>query len=56
MRYPTDQKLLWECNEKAYAVMCEASSRLGIHRPRTKYLDVERANIRNPLIIAHSLS
>ena len=45
MRYPTDQKLLWECNEKAYTVMCEASGRLGIHRPRTKYLDVEKANI-----------
>ena len=25
--------------------MCEASGRLGIHRPRTKYLDVERANM-----------
>ena len=45
MRYPTDQKLLWECNEKAYAVMCEVCSRIGIHRPRTKYLDVERANM-----------
>ena len=45
MRYPTDQKLLWECNEKAYAVMCKASGRLGIHRPRTKYLDVARANM-----------
>ena len=45
MRYPTDQKLLWECNEKAYTVMCEASGRLGIHRQRTKYLDVEKANI-----------
>lgn len=45
MRYPTDQKLLWECNEKAYAVMCKASGRLGVHRPRTKYLDVERANM-----------
>ena len=45
MRYPTDQKLLWECNEKAYTVMCKASGRLGIHRPRTKYLDVARANM-----------
>ena len=25
MRYPTDQKLLWECIEKGYALMCEAS-------------------------------
>ena len=45
MRYPTDQKLLWECNEKAYAVMCGMSERLGILRPRTKYLDVEKANM-----------
>ena len=45
MRYPTDQKLLWECCQKAYAIMCEASQRLNIHRPRTKYLDVEKANM-----------
>ena len=45
MRYPTDQKLLWECNEKAYSIMCRACQRLGIHRPRTKYLDVEKANL-----------
>ena len=45
MRYPTDQKLLWECVEKAYALMCEASRKLGIHRPRTKFLDVEKANL-----------
>lgn len=45
MRYPTDQKLLWECNEKSYAIMCSLSHRLGIHRPRTKYLDVEKANL-----------
>ena len=45
MRYPTDQKLLWECCEKAYKAMCEAGSRLGIRRPRTKYLDVEKANL-----------
>ena len=45
MRYPTDQKLLWECNEKAYSIMCTACQRLGIHRPRTKYLDVEKANL-----------
>jgi hypothetical protein len=45
MRYPTDQKLLWECCEKAYKTMCETSSRLGIRRPRTKYLDVEKANL-----------
>lgn len=45
MRYPTDQKLLWECVEKGYELMCESSQRLGIHRPRTKYLDVEKANL-----------
>ena len=38
MRYPTDQKLLWECCEKAYSIMCTACQRLGINRPRTKYL------------------
>ena len=45
MRYPTDPKLLWECVEKGYDLMCEASLELGIHRPRTKYLDVEKANL-----------
>ena len=45
MRYPTDQKLLWECCEKAYSIMCTVCQRLGIHRPRTKFLDVEKANL-----------
>ncbi|MCR4852465.1 MAG: transposase [Prevotella sp.] len=45
MRYPTDQKLLWECIEKSYRMMCELSQRLGLRRPRTKYLDVEKANM-----------
>ena len=45
MRYLTDQKLLWECIEKSYSMMCAMSQRLGIHRPRTKYLDVEKANV-----------
>ena len=45
MRYPTDQKLLWECNEKDYSIMCAVCQRLGIHRPRTKYLDVEKENM-----------
>ena len=45
MRYPTDQKLLWECCQKAYAVMCRMSERMGVHRPRTKYNDVEKANM-----------
>lgn len=45
MRYPTDVKLLWEGIEKSYKIMCDLSRRLGIHRPRTKYLDVEKANL-----------
>lgn len=45
MRYPTDPKLLWEGIEKAYGVMCSLSARLNVHRPRTKYTDVERANL-----------
>ena len=45
MRYPTDAKLLWEGIEKSYATMYELSSRLGIHRPRTKFLDVQKANL-----------
>ena len=45
MRYPTDPKLLWEGIEKAYAVMCTLSANLNVHRPRTKYIDVEKANL-----------
>jgi len=45
MRYPTDPKLLWEGIEKSYETMCELNKRLGIHRPRTKYLDVQKANL-----------
>ena len=45
IRYPTDAKLLWECIEKVYPMMCEASRKLGIHRKRTKFLDVSRDNM-----------
>lgn len=45
MRYPTDAKLLWEGIEKSYKIMCDLSKRAGIHRPKTKYLDVEKANM-----------
>ena len=45
MRYPTDRKLLWECIEKSYRMMCALSQRLGTRRPRTKFLDVEKANM-----------
>ena len=38
-------KLLWEGVEKSYATMCELSSRLGIHRPLTKFLDVQKVNL-----------
>ena len=44
MMYPTDQILLWEGIEKSYGTMCEMSKRLGIHRPRTKFIDVQKAN------------
>ena len=45
MRYPTDPKLLWEGIEKSYGTMCELSRRLEIHRPRTKFIDVQKANL-----------
>jgi len=45
MRFPTDVKLLWECVERAYAMMCGISSALGEHRMRTKYTDIARANL-----------
>ena len=38
-------KLLLEGIEKSYAMMCELNSRLGIHRPWTKFLDVQKANL-----------
>ena len=44
MRYPTDPKLLWEGIEKSYETICELSKRLGIRRPRTKFIDVQKAN------------
>ena len=45
MRFPTDVKLLWECVERAYKMMCSISSQLGEHRLRTKYNDMEKANL-----------
>ena len=45
MRFPTDVKLLWECIERAYKMMCDISSHLGEHRLRTKYNDIEKANL-----------
>ena len=45
MRFPTDVKLLWECVERAYRMMCGISSQLGEHRLRTKYNDIKKANL-----------
>ena len=45
MRHPTDAKLLWEGIEKSYGTMCGLSRRLGIRRPRTKFTDVQKANL-----------
>ena len=45
LRFPTDVKLLWECVERAYKMMCGISSQLGEHRMRTKYNDIEKANL-----------
>ena len=45
MRYPTDLKLLWEGIEKSYETMWELSKRLRIHRLRTKFIDVQKANL-----------
>lgn len=45
MRFLTDVKLLWECVERAYKMMCGISSQLGEHRMRTKYNDIDKANL-----------
>ena len=45
LRFPTDVKLLWECVERAYNIMCGISSQLGEHRMRTKFNDIEKANL-----------
>lgn len=36
--------------------MCELSIRLGIHRPRTKFLDVQKANLTYRKQRKHSMS
>lgn len=38
VRYPTDQKLLWECVEWAYFELWDACKALKIRKPRTKFL------------------
>ena len=45
LRFPTYVKLLWECVERAYKMMCGISSQLGEHRLRTKYNDIDKANL-----------
>lgn len=45
MRYPTDQKLLWEGADKSYKTMCELCIKLGIRRTRTKFQDVQKENM-----------
>lgn len=45
LRFPTDVKLLWECAERSYEMMCSISSLLGEHRLRTKYNDIAKANL-----------
>jgi hypothetical protein len=45
MGYPTDQRLLWEWNGKAYPMTCMVCQRLGMLRLRTKWVDVEKANL-----------
>lgn len=38
VRYPTDQKLLWECVEWAYYELWDGCRALSIRKPRTKFL------------------
>ena len=45
MRFPTDVKLLCECVERAYKMMCGISSQLCEHRMRTKYNDIDKVNL-----------
>lgn len=45
MRYPTDVKLLWECCEWLWALMCKVCKELGERRPRNKYNDIDKARL-----------
>ena len=38
VRYPTDQKLLWECVDWSYQNLCALHRSKGLKIPRTKYL------------------
>lgn len=43
--YLNTPKLLWDGIEKLYVIMCTLNAKLILHRPRTKYVDVENANL-----------
>jgi len=45
VRYPTDQKLLWESVDWSYNQMRKICNHLGIKIPRTKYLKWKRRNL-----------
>lgn len=43
MRYPTNTKLMWECVHWLHAHIVDFCGKLGIRRPRNKFVDVSRA-------------
>jgi len=43
LRFPTDQKLLWECVERSYVQMKFLCNSLVKKRPKTKYKDIKKA-------------
>lgn len=45
LRYPTDEKLLWEAVDWSYRQLRAICKALGIRTPRTKYLKWKRRNI-----------
>lgn len=45
LRYPTNEKLLWECVDWSYRQMKSICKALGLKTPRTKYLKWKRRNI-----------
>jgi len=45
VRYPTNEKLLWECVDWSYRQLKAICKALGIKTPRTKYLKWKRRNI-----------
>ena len=44
MRYPTDEKLLWEGCEWIYKELILLCKELGIRRPRSKYKEQKQPN------------